>query len=92
MLGTKKTLVKYPGVPMTEESSRIDFADVGGEPLCCRRRRLGATVADNTDNWTDPPTLKGENGLVQIQCTFISQWGRSWYEFSLASVAAAAPL
>ena len=49
----------------------------------CRRR---ATVADDWLTGLIPPTLKGENGLVQIQCTFISQWDRSWYEFALATV------
>ena len=120
---------------MTEESSRIDFADVGGEPLlpplrrhrrrqhrrldwsphpqgrkwtrpnsmhiyftmgpeliwirishCCR---CSATVADNTNDWTDPPQpgapLRVVSSLVQIQCKFILQWGRSWYEFALTT-------
>ena len=31
-----------------------------------------STLANNTDDWSDPPTLKSENGLVQIQYTLIT--------------------
>ena len=33
--------------------------------------RHSATIADNTDHWTDVPHFKGESGLIQIRCSLI---------------------